>query len=486
MLKKFNEMTTKVGDRVLVMVILSLLSLFVLVAYVLMALYADLGNDAGYYLGCVELIYKGKIPYKDFSLGYTPLALYVLLIPRCITSSCVVTLLFHVLIVFADAFLLAVCVRKITNKYLFAWLLGLVFLILVFHLEGTYLYLEPYSILFGESAMLFVMSAIDAKTIRRQNIYLLLSGVFVAFAFLSKQYGIVFAAFVGIVVLLSSEEWKRKILDCLLLFLGFCIPILLGVSYFRLNGLDLSALFAQLTGKGYGAQTLGMYISGVTRMIRLFPWILIVPVFLFINNNWENGVFWACLISMFFASLQFYFNTWDHYFLYLLPFLFVLASIIWKDLWKHKTITLLFLVFYGLYFTSAIIPLQQLYTKLEIYVENKPREDEMRIAESLNRLKQQYGIRKALVFNIEEQYYWCSFEPALMKKYGFSFGKAVETDEIMSERLEDADCFIASKSGMESAMGWIGFNRILSKSFAPVIDSDSENICVFVKKKLVY
>lgn len=478
-----ESIESKKVNRIGVIVCLSLLSLFVLVAYVYAALHAYINCDTGYYLGSVELMQKGLVPYKDFCLGYTPVALYILLAPYCITSSFSIIMLFHVLILFADAFLFACCVKKVTNKYLCAWLLGLVFIILSYYFECYWLYLEPYSILFGESAMLLVLSTQDL-TIKRRNLVLIVSGALVSLAFLSKQYGIVFAAFVGIFVVFLSEPWKRKIADCFLLFLGFCIPILLGISLFMFNGGDLARLRRQLGGSGYGAQTLGLYKRGIIRMARLFPWLVFVVVILLKNNNWKNGVIWACLFGTWYASLQFYFNIWPHYYLYLLPFVLLLSSIIVKELWLDKKRKFAFLLFYGLFFTASAIPLQEMYTTTGYFVRGNERGGQMKTAEQLNQLKLQYGIEKALCYEETVQYYYlCSFEPADMERYGFSFGN--ETDEVMSERIKDADCFISWKSDFENTKNWEKFNELLSDSFVLVDDRVPKNMRFFVRKDLI-
>lgn len=139
MIKNRITISRILKDRKIPMVCLSILSVFILVAFVLAALHASINCDTGYYLGVAELLHEGLAPYKDFALGYTPLAMYLLLIPRFFTSSYSIIMLFHFLILFTDAVLLAVCVYKEVRSVLLSWTIGLVFLVLSYYLEGIYI-----------------------------------------------------------------------------------------------------------------------------------------------------------------------------------------------------------------------------------------------------------------------------------------------------------------------------------------------------------
>ena len=69
-------------DGKLEVMLLIIASVSLLVAYLLAAFRSYVNADAGYYLGAAELIHQGYVPYRDFSLGYTPLLFYVLQLPR--------------------------------------------------------------------------------------------------------------------------------------------------------------------------------------------------------------------------------------------------------------------------------------------------------------------------------------------------------------------------------------------------------------------
>ena len=120
-------------DDKLVMLLLAGMSVFLLAAYLLSAFRSYVNADAGYYLGVAELIHQGYVPYRDFSLSYTPLFFYVLQIPRVFMGTYpdyAGYMLFLYLMVFLDALLMVMIVRKTTKSVKLAWLSGLVFLVL--------------------------------------------------------------------------------------------------------------------------------------------------------------------------------------------------------------------------------------------------------------------------------------------------------------------------------------------------------------------
>ena len=75
------------GKNKLLFVLFVSVSVLLFVAYLLSAFRSPVNADAGYYLGVVELIHNGLVPYRDFKLGYTPLFFYVLQVPRLFMGS---------------------------------------------------------------------------------------------------------------------------------------------------------------------------------------------------------------------------------------------------------------------------------------------------------------------------------------------------------------------------------------------------------------
>ena len=128
--KKYRDLGSR--DK-LSFVLFFIVSVLMIGAYLLAAFRSPVNADAGYYLGAVELIHKGLVPYRDFKLDYTPLFFYILQIPRWFMGTCpnyMVYMLFLYVVVFGDAVLLAAIVKRISKSVKWAWFSAIAFLIL--------------------------------------------------------------------------------------------------------------------------------------------------------------------------------------------------------------------------------------------------------------------------------------------------------------------------------------------------------------------
>ena len=99
--------------------ILAVITLVVAVAYILTCLRRDYGCDGGYYLGCVNLIAEGYVPYRDFYCAYTPLSFYMMLPVRLLVSGqsrYAVFLGLQYVVSIVNALFVALIVRKLTAR----------------------------------------------------------------------------------------------------------------------------------------------------------------------------------------------------------------------------------------------------------------------------------------------------------------------------------------------------------------------------------
>lgn len=467
------------ADNKLTILLLTGMSVFLLVAYLLAAFRSYVNADAGYYLGTVELIHQGYVPYRDFSLGYTPLFFYALQIPRMFMGTYPVYygyMLFLYLIVFADALLMALIVRKTTKSVKLAWLSGLVFLVLYYYLEGVYFILEAFSVCFGLASIIVLWG--EKSTFWR----MFLAGLFSALSFLSKQYGLLFAGVIGIMLLLSDNTWKKKLWNCLSALLGFCTVIALFFLLFFTAGLRPDELVEALSGSGYGGQSVNMYIEGVARSVRLFPFLIFIPCLFICKNKNNTTIIIGCLAGLLMASLQFYFNVFSHYFIYMIPFVLVLNALLWKKLRNHKLSSVLFWLYFGMLFTAVAQPTQDVYKSSKALVKHNHQEAQTQTATQLRQIIQTYGCKSVLCYWNTIQYYGlCPLNPPMMKKYGFSFG--YDTEETYCERLEDADCFVVMAGDIESLATMSVFYHYLINHFSLIKSENLNNTVVYVRKE---
>lgn len=454
-------------------------SVIMILAYVLSAFRSMVNADAGYYLGVTELIRQGYVPYRDFNLGYTPLFFYVLQLPRILMGeypNYTGYMFFLYLITAVDAFLVAILVKRISNCVKFAWLSALIFLLLYLYLDGAYFILETFSLCCGLISMVLLVKK-DSSFWR-----CFISGSFCALAFLAKQYGLLFAAVVGMLLLFSNDGWKSKLLNCLFAFAGFCVILFLFVSLFILSGLGLKDLLLALSGKEYGGQSFGMYVDGVIKTCRLFPYLLFIPCLFFNGRKADNRFVWACCAGLLLASFQFYFNVFPHYFIYMLPFVLVLNALLWKRLKSKNKLPFLFLVYFGVLFTSCALPLQYVYKNTKSLAKHDLRLAQKKTAVQLRQTVKDNEIGSALCYWNTIQYYGlCPIKPSSMQDYGFSFG--YDTEETYIKRLEDADCFIVQKNDLEDIGEMKEFSAILSNHFHLLDQSFADGTRVFVKNK---
>ena len=305
---------------------------------------------------------------------------------------------------------------------------------------------------------------------------------FCALAFLSKQYGLLFAGVVGLLLLFSNDGWKRRLLNCFNAFAGFFFILFLFVFSFMLLSLGPKDLVSSLSGSTYGGQSLGMYAEGVIKVFRIFPYLLFVPCLLFCWRNKDYRLLLACCIGLLLASFQFYFNVFPHYFIYLLPFVLVLNAMLWKRLKSLHKLPILFIVYSGVLFTSCALPLQFVYKDTKSLVKHDLRAVQEKTAAQLRQAVNDNEVESALCYWNTIQYYGlCPIKPSSMQDYGFSFG--YDTEESYVKRLKDSDCFIVQKRDLDDVHEMKEFSAVLSERFHLLNQVFADGTRMFVKNK---
>ena len=472
-----NRFKGLVSDDKLSTLLLAALSVVMLMAYLLAAFRSYVNADAGYYLGVAELIHQGYVPYRDFCLEYTPLLFYALQIPRMFMGnypdySGYMSFLY--VIVFIDAFLMALIVKEITKKVKLAWFFGLLFLVMYYYFEGAYFLLEAFSVCFGLASIFTLLKGKGGFWC------LFLAGAFSAFSFLSKQYGLLFAGVIGGASLFSDDIWKKKLWNCISAMLGFCAVISVFFLLFFILGLKPDELIKELSGSGYGGQSIKMYVEGVIRSFRLFPFLLFIPCLFFNKEKNDLSLIMGCIAGLFMASLQFYFNVFSHYYIFMIPFVLVLSTLLWKRLDRYKLSRMWSLLCFGFMFVSAAIPMQEIYKSSKTLIKHNLREPQIQTANQIRQIVDTYDCKSALCYWNTIQYYGlCPLKPSMMKEYGFSFG--YDTEETFVKRLEDADCFVVKNENIQSLSRQEAFYRCLTEGFSLVKDENLKNTSVFVR-----
>lgn len=443
--KSFNDIQKRPFDRLLVVFLCILLLLYLLYAYFIEACRSGIEVDEGYYIGVVNLLYNGLVPYRDFELGYTPLFFYVLLPIRAIMGDLPVISnykLFICLVSFANALLLAIVLKRITKTgRVVSLFFSILFLVFWLYLQGAKLLLEPLSVFWG-------LCALSLVTGKKAKIDFVLAGAFSAFALLTKQYGLVFVGCIGVYLLCSKALWKEIVGQCVLLALGFCAVVVVFCGAFWISGVSPAMLLASLSGGGYGAQSFYGYKLGVVKAVRMFPFLLLLPCMLIKMKQEDWSSLALGVTGVVLSSFQLYFNVFPHYYLYMLPFVFLLSARIFVNLRTGIESKVPLFLFWGMLFTSSALLLQNVWTTTKYYQKVDERKTATDNAKQINEVIKKHEVETTLCYWGTIEYYGlCSLTPPLLKKYGFQFGN--ETEEIMCERLLESDSFVVSEEGLE-------------------------------------
>lgn len=311
----------------------SLLTSIIFLIMILSAILTPLDADTGFYLGVVNSVYEGMVPYQDFTLSYPPAFIVMLLPIRAIAWSsrayAVLAILTCVVWLLACAIVFSRIVLRVTRDRNMAGWSVVVFLLIASCLEGINVYLEPFACLFGLLAIYFVLGL--------RSSWVLLSGVMLSLALMSKQYGLLFVPAVGMYVLVAASTWRRRLSCCYWLSIGFLLGALLSLLLLRLSGVDLEVAFTKLQGGGYGTKTAPAFLHGLLMLVVYLPFL---PLALY--GAFRRPRRWPILAlagtGLFFSLFQLIFRSYAHYLILTMPFailIMVLALMNIDEPWRH-------------------------------------------------------------------------------------------------------------------------------------------------------
>ena len=294
--------------------------------------------DSGYYLSAVERISEGLVPYSDFKLGYTPLYFYILVFTKNIFNiniSYEFYLTIHYLFFYIGAYLVFKITQLITNNKSNAFYAAILYSLMAHWNEGNAVLLEVPSIMFGLLGLYIILKA------NNSILKLIVAGVCFSFSFLTKQYGLGFLILGFIYLIYNSTKFKFFIY----LFLAFLTPIFISISIFGQNFATI------ILGDGYGSNisisTIYIIFERIRYLfLRIAPSLLICFLFypIIFRKALNNKYFVTLSLGLFGFMLQFAFGSFQHYYLYVLPFVSLLLFYILSYINKFKTIYILFLL----------------------------------------------------------------------------------------------------------------------------------------------
>ena len=290
-----------------------------------------LGCDSAYYLTMIEMIGEGKLIYKDFGCGYTPLFFYMMAFLKKLFQVSYGNYEFYTAFFFVFQLLCAFFTYKICriiniNKYI-SYIVSWWFILQSHYMQGNAVLLEIPSMMFGMWGIYLIFRYKDSDYKQ------ILSGLVLSCAMLCKQYGL---GYFLLGLLLIVFVCKKKLIGIIELFIGFSLPCLLCILIWKGD-------FIHLFFSGYGtvagaAGEAGFSVvdklSAYFCAIKLFftRYSCIIPVsFIFIKSLIRHGyfkVYLFCLCGILGFLLQLCFAFSVHYMLYTLPFVSLIIALL--------------------------------------------------------------------------------------------------------------------------------------------------------------
>lgn len=407
--------------------------------------YPSIGADSGYYLKIAYDLAGGISFFKDLNCGYSPLAMYIYSLLFYFNKDIGLSMLFvyayliYPLIGFFFYKILAYFDLRKDRRLFFT----LILITVNFTLEGFHILLEPYVLLFQLIALSILLKH------RTNKWMLLLSGMFVFFAFFSKQYGLfIFPAF--IYFLYNEAKNRRNFLLCVLfLCAGFLIPlIVLGIYFvvleqltiqnfiYRLFGVTALKGDEHITGIGYSLKGL---LERLWQFVLKFPFIIMVLLVLVLEKRKISFKKTRFSLLLLLGSLtQLYFAYYDHYFQLITPYVIIAVTRLYKKGGKNNKYRILqvFTFFF------IVVSFSKLYNNYE-------RKKGMHAEQSINIpilksvLKEN---EKVYLYSISPSYYFlCKYDSPNPEVLGYKFPNELTKHKIQESLKKETYIVIDPK-----------------------------------------
>jgi len=455
---------------ILLNVVLEVMLILLIGAWCVAAWRNYISLDSGYYIGVTEQIYYGAIPYKDVALSYTPLAFYMLQIPRLFMGQSIYMPIMVMSVYFMllmSAFFTALIVYRLTNNKSISLLTMLLFMLYAYNLQGIYIMLEGFVTFWGCMGLYLAIN-------QEPKIWsLITSGICTAFAFMCKQYGLVFLPVVCLVIFFNGKDIQHKIQNLFMTLVAFVLALTIISVCLWIKGVDMSYMFRQLFLNGYGQRQMFILHSCLLQFIERFPYMIPVLIYCLVRHKTiDISVVVACVVGLCLSMLQFVFKGFLHYYIILLPFMLVLVALVVNDIYRWLPFCWRNIVLIPLTFCFIYMPVKGVSRQTKLLIDTNYMKSELSDIENaissmgINRNKATLCFEGTIPFYIDNR-----MVPPLLKKYGYSFG--YDSTEKMLERLSNSDFFVSYKSD------YMDMQSIYHDSYMLLNDS-----CIFRKNEL--
>ncbi len=291
--------------------------------------------DMGFYLKIALDLADGFSFYNDMNVAYTPLGMYIFsaLFYFFPDAGFYTINSFYLLFYIANGYIFFKILDYFKIDFEIKLILLLVQFISLYILEGIYILLEPFVLLFQLFAILQLL-----KYKNNKKWYLLfIAGISSFFAFYSKQYGLfIIPAFVYFIFV--NSKFKAHFFRNFILFgIGFLIPLIANYIYFcayknipffeftyKIAGLSYLAGEESVTGLNY---PFVRFLESTMNFILKTSFIIVIFYSIFsklIKFVSVNTTFFVLIILG--SYLQIYFAGYYHYYQLIFPFCLLLIA----------------------------------------------------------------------------------------------------------------------------------------------------------------
>lgn len=451
----------------------------VIIAYWVAMQYQWLGPDTAYYIGTVQQMARGHRLYAEIYNGYTPVFFYAQYIVQLFSSRIESHIALNYIMHFCTSIFVGLCTYKSSKSTICSLSSALLFLLLVYHLEGTYVGLEPFVVFWGMLSIWIIYA--KERTIG----YMWMAGICASLSFLSKQYGLVFCG-VDVVMLWLMSPQKDRI-KYILHFIGaFAVPIVLFIIWLLVIHVPTQRIIALFTGGGYGHIESNSYWLGWLELKKIWMLFVAIPV-VGVLNLWfkmSNKLWLCCLVGILLASIQFYFQPYKHYAIIMAPFVvWMLFSVDVSKMDRLKKIlyvsALCVICSYPTYKTT-----QFMYKYTKYLQRTNPREsqknDDMTLTEVIS--EEDANSKIVYVHPVGMAYVYRHFTPPLLAKYGFSFG--FDPIEVTLEKMYNADYIVIGEKDLSKLKDESMDTRALMDAYECIQTIDSMSVYKKVEQNI--
>lgn len=279
--------------------------------------------DIYYYMGCVQLLLEGKVPFVDFHTHYTPLSFYMAYLPAYLFGTeSTASLAFETFMSFINAGLIYYLLRRnVQDKALCLFAIAF-YLTSLFFIDGMCYMLEPFVMFWGLLSLI---------AMQRKSLWAVLAaGIFSFLAFWTKQYGLGFLVLNMLWIVLSfRSDWLALAKHMFVLLAGFALTACCMVGSLLMQGATLIDMMT-LSGDTYEKFGLLALLEGFGYLLLVAPF-LPIAVFLIIKHfkNLQRETFLiVCACGVLCFMLATYVRPYLHYIQLPLPFALILITIL--------------------------------------------------------------------------------------------------------------------------------------------------------------